>query len=308
MLSTLPGKYHHERFETLNRTIRLFSANGRELAKHLAQFIETPRHVDDLTDDFEHEAIRLFHNFIASVATLRDSQRTTHRKIWTERIHESERVGKDDLRTKWEVDFYKPKVDELLGDDDIKFLFDLRNCTLHHTVPLLSISTTFSHQPPAPPQWANTVKLKRAELDKFSGWSGPAKRFLRTCDKDVEFLALIDKYSMRAQEFYGWFWDQVKEAVKVEVDEYHAKSNELQLWLAEELILPEWKPTSSPSEPVAGSLFRNRARAHLERSAFGTSGWRKISVDSEGSAVIGESDWEALPAVGKYLRKPSLGD
>jgi hypothetical protein len=79
-LAELPGKEHHERLEALNRVSRLFSTNGTELSNHIGTFVGTGRHVDELPDEFEHEAVRLFHNYIASVATLRDVQRSTPRR------------------------------------------------------------------------------------------------------------------------------------------------------------------------------------------------------------------------------------
>ncbi|WP_018178506.1 hypothetical protein [Jongsikchunia kroppenstedtii] len=299
-LDELPGKDHHERFETLNRTSKLFSANGQELHNHLATFVGTPKHVRDLPDDFEDEAIRLLHNYIASVATLRDIQRATHRKVWPTRIPEAERNGKDDHRTIWEVQVYTPKVTDMFGDDDIKFLFDLRNCTLHHTVPVLSIGTRWRHVPPAPVEWINSVELKRDELEKFSKWTKPALRFIETQEKNVAFLPLLEKYSTRAREFSGWFWDQVKEAVFQEVNEFHSKSNEFRGWLSEELVEPDWDDTTG--NPVPGSLRRNRAVAHAKRCEFGTTGWGGIAVDSAGVATVGESDWEPLPPVRKYRK------
>lgn len=187
-LDGLPGKLHHERFEVLNRASRLFSSNGVELSNHIGRFVGTTEYSSNLPDEFEHEAVRFFHNYIASVATLRDMQRTTHRKLWPERIPEEDRRDEFDRRTVWEVEVYEAKVAELFGDDDIKFLFDLRNCALHHTVPMMAIGTRVSWEAGHYYEHANTVELKRSELDKFSSWGGPAKRFLRTQEKDVEFL------------------------------------------------------------------------------------------------------------------------
>ncbi|WP_228002486.1 hypothetical protein [Nocardia australiensis] len=266
LLAKLSGKEHHERLDALNRVSRLFSTNGAELTKHISTFVGTARHVNDLPDEFEHEAVRLFHNYIASVATLRDVQRSTHRKLWSKRLPNDQRRDDNDTRTVWEVETYEPKVTELFGDDDIKFLFDLRNFTVHYAVPMMSIGTTLSHRPPGPAMWINTVELERDELDKYSRWGGPAKRFLKTQAKDVEFLPLLEKYSTRARQFYGWFWDQVKEAVRCQVDEYHCKSNEFEFWLAEEMAKPDWEPTPG-GMPIPGSLRRNRARAHADRCA-----------------------------------------
>ncbi|MCX0270143.1 hypothetical protein NLM24_05370 [Nocardia zapadnayensis] len=300
-LDRLPGKDHHERFEALNRTSRLFATNGIELSKHISTFVGTLRHVDELSEDFQHETVRLFHNYIASVTTLRDVQRSTHRKIWPERLPEGERRDAADSRTVWEAKNYEPKVAELFGDEDIRFLFDLRNFTVHYAVPVMSIGTTWRHKPPSSPEWINTIELKRSELEKFSRWSAPAKRFLKTQTSDVEFLPLLEKYSKRARAFYGWFWEQAKEAVCTEVDEYHSKSNELGHWLAEVMAKPDFEPHDG-GRPIPGSLRRNRALAHTSRCAFGTTGWAPISVDSDGCAVTGKSDWDPLPQVGKYAR------
>ncbi|MBF6217781.1 hypothetical protein IU479_06625 [Nocardia abscessus] len=117
-LAELPGKEHHERLEALNRVSRLFSTNGTELSDHIGTFVGTDRHVNELPDEFEHEAVRLFHNYVASVATLRDVQRSTHRKVWPERLPDEQRRDRNDSRTIWEVSTYEPKVTELFGVDD----------------------------------------------------------------------------------------------------------------------------------------------------------------------------------------------
>ncbi|WP_147378909.1 hypothetical protein [Mycobacteroides abscessus] len=305
-LDGLPGKLHHERFEVLNRASRLFSSNGVELSNHIGRFVGTTEYSSNLPDEFEHEAVRFFHNYIASVATLRDMQRTTHRKLWPERIPEEDRRDEFDRRTVWEVEVYEAKVAELFGDDDIKFLFDLRNCALHHTVPMMAIGTRVSWEAGHYYEHANTVELKRSELDKFSSWGGPAKRFLRTQEKDVEFLPLLQKYSTRASEFFGWFWEQVYAKVRVEVEEYYRKRSEFGYWLAEENAKPDFEEHFG-GNPIPGTLRRNRAPARSERCAFGTTGWGGISVNTSGVAVVGESDWDRLPAVGNTSRTPQEG-
>ena len=301
-LDRLPGKRYLERFESLNRASHLFSVNGEELRKHIAQFVGTAEHVNDLPEEFEQEAIRLFHNYLASVATLRDIQRATHRKLWPQRREKGQNVNKNDQSTDWEVEVYRPKVHELFGDDDIQFLFQLRNCTLHHTVPIMTVSTTWSFNAKMPMQQINAVQLKRSELEKFSKWNVPAKRFLETQEEDVDFLPLLEKYSIRAREFYGWFWDRIQEGGRTEIEEYFRKRSEFYYWLKEELVRPDFEDYPGQN-PIPGSLRRNRAKAHSERSAYGTTGWGGVSVDTKGVAVVGESNWPPLPAVGKYRKQ-----
>ncbi|GAC86332.1 hypothetical protein GP2_101_00010, partial [Gordonia paraffinivorans NBRC 108238] len=148
----------------------------------------------------------------------------------------------------------------------------------------------------------NTVALKRSELDKFTKWSSASKRFLKSQDGDVDFLPLLEKYSQRAREFFQWFWEQIQEAVRIEVEEYYLKRSEFGYWLAEEQAKPDFEEGHG-GNPIPGTLRRNRAKAHAERCEFGTTGWGGITVDSSGVAVVGESDWDPLPAVGKYRKK-----
>jgi hypothetical protein len=302
LLAALPGKEHHERFDGLNLTSRLFSTNGIELEKHLKKFVGTGRNVKDLPEDYNFEAVRLFHNYLVSVGTFRDAQRTAHRQVWPDRLPKDQRSNDQDSRTVWEVKNYTPKTVELFGDDDIKFLFDLRNFTVHYGLPVMTLATTLNHRPPAPPMWSNSVQLKRAELDKYENWTAPAKRFLKTQEKDVEFLPLLEKYTKRAGEFYLWFWQQIKQTVQMQVDEFHSKSTEVGLWMAEDSAMPDWEQGPDGSIPIPGSLQRKRRIAHAARCAYGTTGWGGFTVDPNGVAVVGQSDWPPLPKVGKYNR------
>lgn len=301
-LAELPGKAHHERFEALNRASRLFSANGVELHTQLSQFVGSSTHVSDLDDTFEHEVVRLFHNYIASVGTLRDVQRATHRKVWPSKPPRAERPRPDDQRTYWEIETYAPQVKKSFGDSDIQFLFDLRNCTVHHSVPMVSLASKWSWGANRPFQQANTAALKRTELDKFSGWSSASKRFLKSEEGDIDFLPLLRKYSQRSRLFFQWFWDQVEDKVRTEMEEYRRKSTEFGLWLAEENALPDFDNDGGGGNPIPGTIRRNRARARLERAAFGTTNWGTTAVDREGVAIVAPSDWQPLPVRRRLMR------
>jgi hypothetical protein len=85
-LAALPGKLHFEWFESLKRATQVFNGNYLDLERHLTQFVGTMVHVDDLPDDFDVEANRLLHNYVAAMATLRDIQRRIHRQLWPDRF------------------------------------------------------------------------------------------------------------------------------------------------------------------------------------------------------------------------------
>jgi hypothetical protein len=58
---------------------------------------------------------------------------------------------------------------------------------------------------------------------------GPAIRINATTKAGLVKAAIAD-YSLKVREFYGWFWEQVLAEVRVDLDEYHGKANEYNLW------------------------------------------------------------------------------
>ena len=118
-LAALPGKVYSEWLDSLNRASEVFGGNSIELERQLTRFVGTPTHVNDLPEGFDVEANRLLHNYLASLATLRDVQRMVHHKLWPDR-HAPD--NENDKRTVWEVKVWEPKRDRVFGDDAIKFL------------------------------------------------------------------------------------------------------------------------------------------------------------------------------------------
>ncbi len=142
-LVALPGKRAYEWFESLKRAVKVFNGNLLELERHLTKFDGTTVHVRHVPDGFDTEANRLLHNFVAALGTLRDVQRSIHRQLWPERY------GPDDpkdKRTKWQVETWEPKVAEQFGDDPIRFLADLRDFSVHYSVPPVTLTTNWHIQ------------------------------------------------------------------------------------------------------------------------------------------------------------------
>lgn len=105
-LAGLPGRVYRDWLKSLNRASEVFSGNSAELERHLTQFIGKPKLSEDLPKGFDVEANRLLHNYLASMATLRDIQRMVHHKLWPERFAPD---SKTDRRTIWEVEILQPK-------------------------------------------------------------------------------------------------------------------------------------------------------------------------------------------------------
>lgn len=285
-LAALPGKVYGQWFESLNRASEVFSGNSVELVRHLSKFVGTTVHARQLPDGFDVEANRLLHNYLAALATLRDVQRMVHRKLWPDRCAPD---NPDDNRTKWEVAIWTPQVAKRFGDDAIRFSVDLRNFSLHYSIPPVTLTTRWHGSGREPLRWTNEVALDRDGLLKYGGWSGAARRYIATHEGDVEFLPVVSTYSKRVRDFFGWFWYEVESAVRIEVGEYYGKRAEYLHWRNVEGTWGHYGPDGR------GVVRPKLAAVRLERAANGTSGWRIIKLDEYGEWVVGESDWPPLP-------------
>ena len=94
---------YREWFESLNRASKVFDGNSSEFTNDLAKFVGRPTFVTELPDDFSDESARLLHNYLAALATLRDTQRSIHHKLWP--VPDDS----DPNRTRWEVTVWDPK-------------------------------------------------------------------------------------------------------------------------------------------------------------------------------------------------------
>ena len=290
-LDALPGRIYRDWFESLNRASQVFSGNSSELQRHLTQFVGTPKFVSELPDDFAQEAVRLLHNYLAALSTLRDVQRGIHRKIWPERFAPDK---PDDKRTKWEVEVWAPKVDDLFGDPPVVFLVDLRNYSLHYAIPLMSTATSFESRsgPGGRKVWNNTVSVDRKDLLNWDGWRSKGRQYITSHAGDnIEILPLLATYSTRVRQFFEWFWKQIEGSNYRDISEYRCKSQEFAYYLKVEGTLTQYGPNGR------SALRRPLAAARLERAAFGTSGWRPITSDENGEWVVGDrdADWPPLP-------------
>jgi hypothetical protein len=295
LLAALPGKLAYEWFESLKRATQVFNGNTVDLQRHLAQFVGTTIHVNHLPDDFDVEANRLLHNYVAAMATLRDIQRSIHRQLWPEpHDDDDDRVcptcgRRDPKRTKWQVEVWEPKTAEQFGDDAIRFLGDLRNFSLHYSIPPVTLTTNWHAIGGGPMQWQNIVALNRDELLKFSSWSGAARRYINTHDGDIEFWPVIAMYSTRVRTFASWFYGVVEDKVRSDLAEYIAKNNEFRNWQNVEATWGRFAPDGRRVQ------FPKVAEARRLRATAGTCGWRLIAPDENGEWAVGESDWPPLP-------------
>ena len=175
------------------------------------------------------------------------------------------------------------------------FLVDLRNYSLHYSIPLVTTATKFQSTggPGGPMALNNTVAVDRTELLKWDSWKSAASQYITTHDGDnIELLPLVAMYSTRVHQFFGWFWKQVEDKGGVGLAEYIAKYREYWHWRIVEGTWVQFGPEGR------GVQFRKVAEARRERAAFGTSGWRIVTLDENGEWLVGEREpgWPPLPS------------
>jgi hypothetical protein len=240
-LDALPGKIYRDWFEALNRASRVFGGNGTELDKHFQRFVGTPMFVSELPEDFGFEAARLLHNYLAAMTTFRDVQRGMHRRVWPERYA----PDTDDKRTKWEVEVWTPKINELFGDEPTVFLVDLRNYSVHYAIPVMSMATNFRSVGGlgGATAMSNTVTVDRKELLKWDGWRSKGRTYITSAPSDnIDIVTPIAVYSTRVPEFFEWFWREIEDSARIDILEYRYKSMEFGHYLEVESTLTQFGP------------------------------------------------------------------
>lgn len=298
LVQTMPGFPMTEHFEALNRASQVFGGNSLELLRQVSTFVGTDAMAGNLGNDFEAELVRLLHNYLASVGSLRDAQRTIHRKVWTDR--------NDDKKSAWEVEVYNPKTAETFSSPDVSFIQNLRNYTLHYALPVPSSSTNISWSAGGPVQHRNELRLKKARLLKYKKWPSAAKTYINQYDSDwVEFLPAIESYSQAVRAFYQWFWDALTDELEPDWSDFKFSHMEYALEQSERLRWQEWKMSLSPApssydDPPPAAAKRLLAEARRDRWAHGSRGWRIFQADENGQwAQTGEDPW-GLPTPGRH--------
>lgn len=286
-------------FESLDRAVRVFSGNSLELAQHVGHFVGTDKMPSELEDAYEHELVRLFHNYLASAMTLRDVQRAVHRTIWPTK-------GKNDkgqlILSDWEVKHWQPKVSEAYGSAQIKFLQELRNYTVHYDLPVPKQSTRISWSAGGPVVHENRLRLNKNKLLQWNGWTAQPRNFLNTQHDWMEFLPIIEKYSVAVREFYKWFWDTIAKELSPQYSDFNETMTEFSLWTAEQKAFRNWKISHHPRsdghpEPSPTETRRELAMRRAKRWEHGSRGWRLFRVHplTNMAEQIGEDPWGLPP-------------
>ena len=117
-------------------------------------------------EEFLDEVDRLFHNYLASAASLRDHTRRIRRRYAAD-----EGFGKD-------YDFMRVKI---LGAPVCDFVQDLRNYTLHWRLPVARGKLSWGRDR----DLESAVNFMKPDLVLWDGWKTGGKRFLAEAPDEI---------------------------------------------------------------------------------------------------------------------------
>jgi hypothetical protein len=177
------------------RTYRVFLGNDRELQRYLAAHreLEAALRLWDTRnrDSFERfldEVDRLLHNYLASVAALRDH---------TRRLWQKYPPADEALRSA-----YTARVTTTFAaSPGCAFIQDLRNFSLHRRLALARGRLSFSPQAGLDA----AVILVRQDLESWDGWKAPAREYLNAAPDEIDLAEVVSSYSSAVVEFNDWF-------------------------------------------------------------------------------------------------------
>ena len=183
----------------LQVTGRIFKMNTQELSAGLTAFRQPPLAFQlwaadnhKLFDEYYGEAIRHFHNFLASAGTLAD-----HVKAFIVRLHSGQTFEAE----------YRSKVSELFGSSDLAaFVQDLRNYMLHKKIPPTTARLCFEARSGA---IKSAVYLNIAALSGWK-WSQRSRGFMATITADIDLLEVVKPYEDLVNDFYSWLHERLQ--------------------------------------------------------------------------------------------------
>jgi hypothetical protein len=207
-----PGWRFEQRLITnLGTTFHIFQANQFELCKRITWF-EEGKDSFQLLDvnkkeqlhSFLREVLRFFHNYLASVATLRDHTRNI--------LKEFEEDG-------FIISDYGDKVAQLFATPESQFIQQSRNYMLHNTCIFTGSRLHWDQSG----EFSLSITFSLKELKEWDNWNAKSRQFLEAQTEDPRLLPLIESYTKGVDEFYFWFVRRLEEMHKDEL----MRSNEL---------------------------------------------------------------------------------
>jgi hypothetical protein len=146
------------------------------------------------------ELSRALHNYLASAFTLIDHVRRIMRN------------RNDEVATK-----HHERLDALPDVLELPFVKNLRNYTLHQTLPVVRHELEITHPNHQAMTMDSRIQLDVVSLLKWKGWSAASKRFLAQCGDHVDLRPVIQKHGEAVLTLNAHLLNDLLEANKADL-------------------------------------------------------------------------------------------
>ncbi len=167
------------------------ASTDESLAFELIQNVREPL----IRERFHAVTTQRLHNYLASVQSLVDHVRWLMRK----------RAGSI------AEDFERRKQD-LLRNSEVPFMVDLRNFTLHRTLPFLAHRLEITNVNTPEQTMESEVELSVAQLLEWAGWSGPTRTYLEAQGDAMVLRPVVKKHGELVLGLNAWLHNGLSRA------------------------------------------------------------------------------------------------
>ena len=200
-----PGYKEYTELEALERSIiGVFVPNLRELVALLnaaaideALAIELVQNVREpiVRDQFHAQVTQRLHNYLASAQSLVDHVR---------------RLMRD--RTGEITEEFEHRKAKTLRNLEVPFMVDLRNYTLHRTLPFLGHVLSLTQINTPEQKMVSEVQLVTAQLLEWDGWSSNGHAFLQQSGEAVILRPVVKRHGELVLRLNSWLHNELSRA------------------------------------------------------------------------------------------------
>jgi hypothetical protein len=223
-------------------------AADANLAVELFQNMYRP----DVREAFQAETAQRLHNYVAATMTLVDHSR---------------RIMRDRSGSIAEELVERKSV--LLSNPEVPFIQDLRNFTLHRSLPFLGHTVRVTDVNTPGQTITAEIELSVADLKAWDGWSAPVRAFLDSQGEAVVLRPLVRRHGELVASLNAWLYNSLaktNEAALAEVNRLAVERNAVLSGrspveaehLTEALTRLRQTPRSDqPADPITSLLRRS---------------------------------------------------
>jgi len=195
------------KLKRLGRSVYVVNKNYNELREHIEEYegdlsIWDVKNRSKLQDTLK-EFIRLFHNYTASVLSLRDHTYALKDSLDNEELNRE----------------YKEQIGNF--KKLASFFMDLRQYIQHRRLPLVNatLDITVPKTDEEKGYAIHWLTLNKQELMDWGRLSSDSKDYLKKGNEEIDLKSSLEDYHNSLHDFYIWFFHKVGELYSTEIEE-----------------------------------------------------------------------------------------